>query len=146
MIRICWKLETTLSPSVILSAWEQPSVIGIVSALHRSGLHPSGSEDFIQTDASLNPGNSGGPLVNLRGEMLELLPQLPVRRGEHRDRFAIPTNRVREALDRALKYGEAQRIRERGTPKYPMGSTANKGANSALRSQAAGFIACVERG
>jgi S1-C subfamily serine protease len=88
---------------------------GIVSALHRSGLHPSGSQDFIQTDASLNPGNSGGPLVNLRGELVGIATAITSPAGSSIGiGFAIPTNRVREALDRALKYGEAQRIRERG--------------------------------
>ncbi|MEO5376790.1 MAG: trypsin-like peptidase domain-containing protein [Magnetococcus sp. DMHC-6] len=43
---------------------------GIVSALGRSGLGIEGYEDFIQTDASINPGSSGGALVNLRGELI----------------------------------------------------------------------------
>ena len=43
---------------------------GIVSALGRTGLGIEGYEDFIQTDASINPGSSGGALVNLRGELI----------------------------------------------------------------------------
>src|SRR6202035_4891518 len=43
---------------------------GIVSALGRTGINPDGYEDFIQTDASINPGNPGGALVNLRGELV----------------------------------------------------------------------------
>jgi len=43
---------------------------GIVSALGRSGLNIGGYEDFIQTDAAINRGNSGGALVNLRGELV----------------------------------------------------------------------------
>ena len=88
---------------------------GIVSALHRSGLHLRGYQDFIQTDASLNPGNSGGPLVNLRGELVGIATAITSPAGSNIGiGFAIPANRVREALDRALKYGEAQRIKERG--------------------------------
>ena len=43
---------------------------GIVSALGRSGLNIENYEDFIQTDAAINSGNSGGALVNLRGELI----------------------------------------------------------------------------
>ena len=43
---------------------------GIVSALGRSGLNIEGYEDFIQTDAAINQGNSGGALVNLNGELI----------------------------------------------------------------------------
>jgi len=41
---------------------------GIVSAIHRSGIN--GVEAYIQTDAALNPGNSGGPLINKKGEVI----------------------------------------------------------------------------
>ncbi|KAB7623926.1 trypsin-like peptidase domain-containing protein [Alkalilimnicola sp. S0819] len=43
---------------------------GVVSALGRQGLGIQGYEDFIQTDAAINPGHSGGPLVNLKGEVV----------------------------------------------------------------------------
>ena len=48
----------------------QTVTLGIVSALGRSGLGIEDYEDFIQTDASINQGNSGGALVNLRGELI----------------------------------------------------------------------------
>src|SRR5665213_700470 len=86
---------------------------GIVSGLHRSGLHLGGYQDFIQTDASLNPGSSGGALVNLRGELVGIATAITSPAGINVGiGFAIPANKVREAIDRALKYGEAQRIRE----------------------------------
>ena len=43
---------------------------GIVSALGRSGLNAENYENFIQTDAAINRGNSGGALVNLNGELI----------------------------------------------------------------------------
>ena len=48
----------------------QTATSGIISALGRSGLNIEDYEDFIQTDASINQGNSGGALVNLRGELV----------------------------------------------------------------------------
>ncbi|CAK8742378.1 Periplasmic pH-dependent serine endoprotease DegQ [Sodalis praecaptivus] len=48
----------------------QTATSGIVSALGRSGLNLEGLENFIQTDASINRGNSGGALVNLNGELI----------------------------------------------------------------------------
>jgi serine protease DegQ len=76
---------------------------GIVSALHRSGLHLSGYQDFIQTDASLNPGNSGGPIVNLRGELVGITAAITSPTGSNVGvGFVIPVNRIREVVNRAL--------------------------------------------
>jgi S1-C subfamily serine protease len=87
---------------------------GIVSALHRSIPDVGGFQDFIQTDALLNPGNSGGPLVNLRGELVGIATAIARPAGTNTGiGFAIPANRVREGVARAVKYGEARRIRER---------------------------------
>jgi serine protease DegQ len=77
---------------------------GIVSALHRSGLHVEGYQDFIQTDASLNPGSSGGAFVNLRGELVGIASAIKGPTGSNIGvGFAIPVNRVRELLGRAAK-------------------------------------------
>lgn len=48
----------------------QTATSGIISALGRSGLNLEGLENFIQTDASINRGNSGGALLNLNGELI----------------------------------------------------------------------------
>ena len=50
----------------------QTATSGIISALGRSGLNLEGLENFIQTDASINRGNSGGALLNLNGELIEI--------------------------------------------------------------------------
>ncbi|WP_291571470.1 trypsin-like peptidase domain-containing protein [Bradyrhizobium sp.] len=85
---------------------------GIVSALHRSGLHLGGYQDFIQTDASLNPGSSGGPLLNLRGELVGITTAITAPTGSNVGiGFAIPVNRVREAVSRAAKYAEMRSVR-----------------------------------
>ena len=78
-----------------------------MSALHRSDLHFSGYQDFIQTDASLNPGNSGGPIVNLRGELVGIAAAITSPTGSNIGiGFAVPVNKVRELVDRAVKYDE----------------------------------------
>ena len=88
---------------------------GIVSALHRKGLRIGGYQDFIQTYASLNPGNSGNPIANLCGELVGITAAITSPTGSSIGiGFAVPVNKVRELVDRAVKYGEARRIRERG--------------------------------
>lgn len=80
---------------------------GMVSALHRSGLHLGENQDFIQTDASLNPGNSGDPLVSLRGEIIAIATAIAAPSGGNVGiGYAIPVNKLREPVDRAVKYGE----------------------------------------
>ena len=73
----------------------QTATSGIVSALGRSGLGIEGYEDFIQTDASINQGNSGGALVNLRGELIGVNTAILARGGGNVGiGFAIPVNMV----------------------------------------------------
>jgi serine protease DegQ len=88
---------------------------GIVSALHRSGLHFEGYQDFIQTDAPLNPGNSGGPLVNLRGELVGIAAAITSPTGSNVGvGFGIPVNRVRYTVERAVRNDDARRARAGG--------------------------------
>jgi hypothetical protein len=64
---------------------------GIVSALGRNHLGINRFEDFIQTDAAVNPGNSGGPLFNLDGEVIGINSQIFSRSGGYMGlAFAIP--------------------------------------------------------
>jgi serine protease Do len=78
---------------------------GIVSARGRSGLRILKYEDFIQTDAPLNPGNSGGPLVNLRGEVIGINTAMARKEGTGAQgiNFAIPINIARAVMTSILQ-------------------------------------------
>lgn len=83
---------------------------GIVSALGRSGLNIENLENFIQTDAAINSGNSGGALINLRGELIGINTAiLGPNGGNIGIGFAIPANMVRDLTDQIIKYGEVRR-------------------------------------
>ncbi len=83
---------------------------GIVSALGRSGLGIEGYEDFIQTDASINVGNSGGALVNLRGELVGINTAIIAPGGGNVGiGFAIPSNMARDVMSHLVSYGEVKR-------------------------------------
>jgi Do/DeqQ family serine protease len=83
---------------------------GIVSALGRSGLNIENFENFIQTDAAINSGNSGGALVNLRGELIGINTAiLGPNGGNIGIGFAIPSNMVVNLTDQILEYGEVKR-------------------------------------
>jgi serine protease Do/serine protease DegQ len=86
---------------------------GIVSALGRSGLGIESIEDFIQTDASINLGNSGGALVNLRGELVGLNTAIygAGNQGSIGIGFAIPINMARDIMRQLIDYGEVKRGR-----------------------------------
>ncbi len=83
---------------------------GIVSALSRSGLGIEGYEDFIQTDASINQGNSGGALVNLRGELVGINTAIFSRGGGNIGiGFAIPINLALQITEQLLDKGMVER-------------------------------------
>lgn len=83
---------------------------GIVSALGRSGLNIGGLEDFIQTDAAINRGNSGGALVNLNGELVGINTAIFGPNGGNVGiGFAIPSNMMKSLVDQIAEYGEVRR-------------------------------------
>ena len=86
---------------------------GIVSALGRSGLGIESIEDFIQTDASINVGNSGGALVNLRGELVGINTAIygAGNQGNIGIGFAIPVNMARDIMKQLIDFGEVRRGR-----------------------------------
>ncbi len=84
---------------------------GIVSAKGRRAVADSGVE-FLQTDAAVNQGNSGGPLLNLRGEIVGINSAIYSNSGEGAwlgISFAIPSNIARRTLDSLLKNGRVIR-------------------------------------
>lgn len=83
---------------------------GIVSALGRSGLNAENYEDFIQTDAAINSGNSGGALINLRGELIGINTAIIGPSGGNVGiGFAIPSNMVKNLVTQIIEYGEVRR-------------------------------------
>ena len=83
---------------------------GIISALGRSGLNIEGYEDFIQTDAAINQGNSGGALVNLKGELIGINTAILGSSGGNVGiGFAIPSNMMKNLVDQIVEYGEVRR-------------------------------------
>lgn len=83
---------------------------GIVSALGRSGLNASNFEDFIQTDAAINSGNSGGALVNLNGELIGINTAIIGPSGGNVGiGFAIPSNMMKNLVSQITEFGEVRR-------------------------------------
>ncbi|MBR2177830.1 MAG: trypsin-like peptidase domain-containing protein, partial [Paludibacteraceae bacterium] len=86
---------------------------GIVSAKARNINILSSDmkiEAFIQTDAAVNPGNSGGALVNLKGELVGINTAIATQTGSYSGySFAIPSSLVQKVVDDLKKYGEVQR-------------------------------------
>ncbi|MFC3396474.1 serine endoprotease DegP [Brenneria rubrifaciens] len=83
---------------------------GIVSALGRSGLNIENYENFIQTDAAINRGNSGGALVNLNGELIGLNTAILAPEGGNIGiGFAIPSNMVKSLVAQMVEFGEVKR-------------------------------------
>ncbi|WP_437886927.1 serine endoprotease DegP [Phytobacter sp. V91] len=83
---------------------------GIVSALGRSGLNAENYENFIQTDAAINRGNSGGALVNLNGELIGINTAILAPDGGNIGiGFAIPSNMVKNLTAQMVQYGQVRR-------------------------------------
>ena len=83
---------------------------GIISAKSRN-LDPSGkyTQSFIQTDAAVNPGNSGGALVNTRGELIGINTAISSQTGSYIGySFAVPSNIARRVIEDIMEYGNVQ--------------------------------------
>ena len=82
---------------------------GIVSAKGRDLEGNSAIDSFIQTDAAVNPGNSGGALVNTRGELVGINTAISSRTGSFIGySFAVPSNIAKKIVDDLLEYGSVQ--------------------------------------
>lgn len=89
----------------------QTATSGIISALGRSTGSDSGAyENYIQTDAAVNQGNSGGPLVNLNGELIGINTAIISPSGSNAGiAFAIPSNMANNLVQQIIEFGEVRR-------------------------------------
>ena len=114
----------------------QTVTAGIVSAVGRTNLGIESYENFIQTDAAINVGNSGGALINLKGELVGINTAIFARAGGNIGiGFAIPINMARRIMEQLLAHGEIQRGRigvqiQDLTPEFAeaLGTTHQRGA------------------
>jgi Do/DeqQ family serine protease len=90
---------------------EKTFTVGVISGLGRSGfrgpLREVRYQDFIQTDASINQGNSGGPLLNIDGEVIGI--NTFIHAAAQNIGFAIPIKMAKEVYDELVKHGEVAR-------------------------------------
>lgn len=107
-------LESTVTAGIVSAKARQ---IGILAPeINRNNYDPenpptnSSIESFIQTDAVINRGNSGGALVNARGELIGINSAIASQSGVYEGYgFAIPVNLAKKVMDDFLKYGEVKR-------------------------------------
>ena len=110
--------------------------MGIVSATGRSGLRSLLYEDFIQTDAAINAGNSGGALVNAHGDLIGINTRnLDSVEGAQNIGFAIPITLARNVMQQIIDYGSVRRgwlgatFSDVRTTNLPDGSAIRRGIN-----------------
>jgi Do/DeqQ family serine protease len=117
---------------------------GIISALGRSGLNLENLENFIQTDAAINSGNSGGALVNLEAQLIGINTAiLGPNGGNIGIGFAIPANMIKSLVEQLVEHGEVRRgiLGVRGGE-----ITAELAKSFALDSQHGAFVFQVNNG
>jgi len=111
---------------------------GIISALGRTNLGIVGYEDLIQTDAAINQGNSGGALINLRGELIGINTAIISKSGGSIGiGFAIPINMATKLMQQIISHGKVRRGLlgvhiQTLTPELARGFGLNKNTRGAL--------------
>ena len=89
--------------------FESTVTAGIISALGRRGGPGENISDFIQTDAAISPGNSGGALVNIRGQVVGINTWIASNTGANMGYgFAIPINNAKKAIGDFISYGKVE--------------------------------------
>jgi 2-alkenal reductase len=104
--------ETVIAIGSPLGEFKNSVTVGVVSALHRT-LSADAPEDLIQTDAAINSGNSGGPLLNMQGEIVGINTLVYRDQGMSSVRieglgFAVPSNIARRVSEQIIATGEVQ--------------------------------------
>ena len=93
---------------------------GIISQMNRETPAANLFQRFIQTDAAINRGNSGGPLVNMRGEVIGINSQIATSNGDSNGvGFAFPSNEAGVVFDQLVKYGQVRARISRGSALNP---------------------------
>ena len=123
----------------------QTVTMGIISAKGRStGAGDGGYEDFLQTDAPINQGNSGGALVNTKGELIGINSQiLSTSEGNIGIGFAIPANMARHVMDELRQGGRVRRAQLGVTVQAV---TSDMAASLGLKSVGGALVASVAPG
>jgi Do/DeqQ family serine protease len=125
----------------------QTVTLGIISALGRRNLGFSEFEDFIQTDAAINQGNSGGALVNARGELIGINTGILSTNqggGYQGIGFAIPSNLARKVIGELVEHGVVRRGSLGRMDLYPL--TSQLSARIGLRDTRGAFVNRIDRG
>ena len=120
--------------------------LGIVSALGRKNLGFSEYEDFIQTDAAINRGNSGGALINARGELIGINTGIFSSSGGGGSEgigFAIPSNLARKVIGEIIEHGVVRRGSLGRMILYPL--TTQMAAQLGVRETTGAFVNEIER-
>ncbi len=120
--------------------------LGIISALGRKNLGFSEYEDFIQTDAAINRGNSGGALVNARGELIGINTGIfssSQGGGSEGIGFAIPSNLARSVIGEIIEHGVVRRGSLGRMSLYPL--TTQMAAQLGVRETTGAFVNEIDR-
>jgi Do/DeqQ family serine protease len=88
---------------------DQTMSSGIISAKSRASMHIVDEEDYVQTDANIHPGNSGGPLVDLQGQVIGINTALMTSRGYQGTGLAVPGSMARDIATKLMKDGKVVR-------------------------------------
>ncbi|MCY7410112.1 MAG: Do family serine endopeptidase [Chitinophagales bacterium] len=100
-----FNLESTVTAGIVSAKGRNINIIG-----SRNGGANDAVESFIQTDAAVNPGNSGGALVNTKGELIGINSAIATPTGSFAGySFAVPVNIVSKVVNDLMKYGVVQR-------------------------------------
>ncbi len=102
-----FNLESTVTAGIVSAKGRN---IGIIKTRDDNGRQLNGIEAYIQTDAAVNPGNSGGALVNTNGELVGINSAIATPTGTFAGySFAVPVNIVSKVVNDLMKYGVVQR-------------------------------------